>query len=93
VVGKDQPVQAVPGALADLIDDAVLAVAAVLGVDVVIAGQPQETAAPAAAGGGGVRGDGRAGARALAEVARGQQTGAAGLRDASAPPVEDRGET
>ncbi len=47
VVGDDQPVHAVPGALADLVDDAVLAVAAVLGVDVVVAGQPEE--APLAA--------------------------------------------
>jgi hypothetical protein len=34
VVGDDQPVQAVPGGLADLVDDAVLAVVAVPGVGV-----------------------------------------------------------
>jgi hypothetical protein len=34
VVGDDQPVQAVPGVLADLVDDAVLAVVAVPGVGV-----------------------------------------------------------
>ncbi len=40
VVGDDHPVQTVPGALPDLVADAVLAVAAVLGVDVVVTGQP-----------------------------------------------------
>jgi hypothetical protein len=52
VVGDDHPVQAVPGALADLVDDTVLAVVAVLGVDVVVAGQPEEALALPAAGGG-----------------------------------------
>jgi hypothetical protein len=80
VVGDDQPVHAVPGALADLVDDAVLAVVAVLGVDVVVAGEPEE-AVPAAAGGRGGGGRG-CGGRSRSEdapgrQARAEQTGAA----------------
>ncbi len=61
-----------PGALADLVDDAVLAVAAVLRVDVVVAGEPQEPlAAPLPAALGGRRGRGTG----LGEDAAGRETG------------------
>lgn len=59
VVGDDHPVQAVPGALADLVGDAVLAVAAVVGVDVVVAREPQEVTPRASYG---ARGGGAAAA-------------------------------
>jgi hypothetical protein len=85
VVGDDQPVHAVLGALADLVDDAVLAVAAVLRVDVVVARQPEEALLSPASGrrlGGGRRPARRAaedsgGRQARAEQARAAQHGAA----------------
>ncbi|GAA3293933.1 hypothetical protein GCM10020295_17140 [Streptomyces cinereospinus] len=81
VVGDDQPVHAVLGALANLVDDAVLAVAAVLGVDVVVAGQPQEALAAAAGARGGGRGRG-ARQHAAGGQARAQQAGPAQQRAA-----------
>jgi hypothetical protein len=80
VVRDDQPVHAVLDALADLVDDAVLAVAAVLRVDVVVTGEPEEalalaaTAARCPRAGRRLRGGGPA--RRAAEHARGGQAGA-----------------
>lgn len=74
-----------PGALADLVDDAVLAVAAVLGVDVVVAGQPEEALLAAAVarglggGGGGGLGEDGAGGQSGAEQAGAAQQAPSGL--------------